>query len=119
MKKEKDNYRQLYLVPVQHLVLHSGEISRTKVLKIYNKFNWKKFKAIPVYQDGYNCYNTDGNHRITALKWRGFKHVPCVFISKEEYEYLKSDPKNIIDIVVIHADAPILYKYKKEVVVTI
>lgn len=84
-------------VPIEWITFTNNEIDRKKVEKIKSELSRIQFWAVPWYfaVADRQFIITDGNHRVTAMKELGYSHVPCIFLSKKEFEFIAYSTNNL------------------------
>ena len=80
--------RELVYVHVDKLI-HSNTPNEAKVGFIAAHFDWTTFGVLPVYRTKNGYLLTDGNHRMEAARKCGHVWIPCVQLTKAEYEHVK------------------------------
>ena len=104
--------RDMRKSPVVHinkrLILFSNpKTSESIVNAIAKEINPLKFLALPVYRMKHGYLLTDGNHRAKAAIKAGYTHIPCVLLTKEEFDYVKFS-KRTAELLVNVPEIPII-----------
>lgn len=83
------------------IIPSNQQVKMGKVKRMQNTITLLKAGAFPAWLDPERkkYIITDGNHRLMALKIRGYKVAPIVEITKDEFDHVKFS-KRTIDLIV-------------------
>jgi ParB-like chromosome segregation protein Spo0J len=98
MDKVSNVIKELVLIRKEKLLFGNTHISKDKVDSIVANLNVQEIVRNPIliYKIDEKYLVTDGNHRAKALMEKGYKEIPALLLTREEFMFIGGTENTIL-----------------------